>query len=124
VVGRGAASLVSNRAHVSKAFFPRMLVPPVEGYGCELDYIVAHGLDIVLLVFGIKPGLPVRLPPIWALLLLLATGFAWSPSDYVEYRDVAYVLPWLLQTLLYSAPVAYSLEAVPPHLRLSSTWIH
>jgi len=35
----------------------------------------------------------------------------------VKYRDIAYVLPWLIQVALFATPVAYSLEAVPANLQ-------
>jgi lipopolysaccharide transport system permease protein len=121
VISRGSTSLVSNQALISKVFFPRMLVPLSTVLAVMLDQLVALTLGIVLLVvFGINPGIPVLLLPIWALLLLmLSSGIAMVTSAImVRYRDVAYVLPWLLQILLYAAPVAYSLEAVPDHLRI------
>jgi lipopolysaccharide transport system permease protein len=119
VIGRGASSLVANQALVSKVFFPRMLVPLSTGLAVMLDHFIALALGIVLLVvFGINPGWPALLLPVWsALLLLFASGVALVASAVmVRYRDVAYVLPWLMQILLYAAPVAYSLEAVPANL--------
>jgi lipopolysaccharide transport system permease protein len=121
VILRGASSLVSNQALISKVFFPRMLVPLSSSLSVLLDYVVALAFGIILLfVFRINPGWPVLLLPIWTLLLLLlASGITLIASAVmVTYRDVAYVLPWLMQILLYAAPVAYSLEAVPQNLRL------
>jgi lipopolysaccharide transport system permease protein len=121
IIARGSVSLVSNQALISKVFFPRILVPLSSVLAVLLDYLVALALAAVLLVvFEIHPGWPVLLLPVWtALLILLAAGIALIMSSVmVTYRDVAYVLPWLLQILLYAAPVAYALEAVPDHLRL------
>jgi lipopolysaccharide transport system permease protein len=119
VIGRGATSLVANQALVSKVFFPRLLVPLSTVLAVMLDHIIALALGIVLLaVFGINPGWPALLLPVWsALLVLLSSGIALVASAaMVRYRDVAYVLPWLLQILLYAAPVAYSVDAVPANL--------
>jgi len=121
VISRGAPSLVSNQALISKVFFPRMLVPLSSSLSVLVDYLVALAFGVVLLIaFRINPGWPILLLPIWTiLLLLLASGIALIASAVmVTYRDVAYILPWLLQILLYAAPVAYSLEAVPANLRL------
>jgi lipopolysaccharide transport system permease protein len=120
IIGRGSSSLVSNQGLISKVFFPRMLVPLSSVLAVLIDYLVALSLGIVLLVvFQINPGWPILLLPIWTvLLMLLSAGIAVVASAVmVTYRDVAYVLPWLLQILLYAAPVAYSLEAVPPDLQ-------
>ncbi|KON74096.1 hypothetical protein M768_08300 [Cellulosimicrobium cellulans F16] len=120
VLTRAAPSLVGNQALVSKVFFPRMLVPLSTSLSVLLDFVVALALGAVLLVVnGINPGWPVLLLPLWALLLVLfASGLGLAASALmVKYRDVAYVLPWLTQILLYASPVAYSLEAVPDNLR-------
>ena len=119
VVGRSAPSLVANQALVSKVFFPRMLVPMSTTLSVILDFLVGLGLGVALLVaYGINPGWPALLIPFWMLvMLLLGLGIGLGASAImVKYRDVGYVLPWLLQIGLYASPIAYSLEAVPSHL--------
>lgn len=119
IVGRAAPSLVSNQALVSKVFFPRMLVPLSTALSVLLDFAVGLALGIVLLfVYGVNPGWGVLLLPVWVLLfVLLGLGIGLATSAWmVRYRDVAYVLPWLLQVGLFATPVAYSLDAVPANL--------
>lgn len=123
-VSRASTSLVANQALVAKVFFPRMLVPLSTGVGVLLDFVVALALGVVLLfVYGVNPGWPVLLLPVWVLLLLgvaMGVGLAASALQ-VKYRDVGYVMPWVLQMGLYATPVAYSLEAVegtPPAVQL------
>jgi lipopolysaccharide transport system permease protein len=36
----------------------------------------------------------------------------------VRYRDIAYVVPFALQFLLYASPIAYSISAVPSRYRV------
>lgn len=120
VVGRSASSLVSNQALVAKVFFPRMLVPLSTIMSVLVDFAVALGLGVVLLFFyRVNPGWAILLVPLWVLLiLLLGLGLGLAASAImVQYRDVAYVLPWLLQVGLYATPVAYALSAVPSHLQ-------
>ncbi|MEU2201881.1 ABC transporter permease [Isoptericola sp. NPDC019482] len=120
VVGRSAPSLVSNQALVSKVFFPRLLVPLSTAMSVLLDFAVALGLGVVLLfVYGVNPGWPVLLLPVWVALLVataLGIGVA-AASIQVKYRDIGYVLPWALQLVLYASPVAYSVAAVPDDVR-------
>jgi lipopolysaccharide transport system permease protein len=119
-VTRAAPSLVSNQALVSKVFFPRMLVPLSTAASVLLDFVVSFALGVVLLfLYGINPGWPVLLVPVWVLLIvLLSLGIGLVASALmVRYRDVGYILPWVVQILLYSAPVAYTVDAVPAHLR-------
>lgn len=119
-LSRAAASLLANQALVSKVFFPRMLVPLSTAASTLLDFAVALALGVVLLfVFGVNPGWPVLLVPIWVLVFLAtALGVGLAASAWtVKYRDVQYILPWLLQVMLYATPVAYSTDAIPANLQ-------
>jgi len=120
IVGRAGPSLVSNQALVSKVFFPRVLVPLSVVLSVMVDFLVAGALMVGLLVaFGIWPGWPLLLLPLWILLVvLLASGIGLAASALmVTYRDIQYVIPFALQTLLYASPLAYSLSAVGSSVR-------
>lgn len=116
VVSRSSSSLVANQALVAKVFFPRLLVPVATTMSVLVDFAVSLALGIVLLlIYGVNPGWGLLFVPVWTLLILiggLGLGLAAS-AIMVKYRDVAYVLPWLLQLGLYASPVAYALSAVP-----------
>lgn len=120
VVDRAAPSLVSNQALVSKVYFPRLLVPISTVLSVLVDTGVGLGLFVVLLfVFGVNPGWAILALPLIALaavVLGLGIGLAAS-SLMVKYRDVGYVLPWVVQILFFATPVAYSLDGTPPDLR-------
>lgn len=119
-LSRAASSLVANQALVSKVFFPRMLVPLSTAASTLLDFGVGFLLGVVLLfAYGVNPGWPVLLVPLWVVVFALtALGVGLAASAWmVKYRDVQYVLPWLLQVALYATPVAYATEAVPESLR-------
>jgi homopolymeric O-antigen transport system permease protein len=119
-LGRASGSMVGNQSLVQKVFFPRLLVPISSLASVVLDFLVALALAVVLLfVYGINPGWAVLLLPVWVLLILLiGTGIGLAAAAYmVKYRDVGYVLPWLVQILLYASPVAYALSSVPENLR-------
>jgi lipopolysaccharide transport system permease protein len=116
IITRASISLVSNRDLVSKVFFPRMLVPLATAYSTIVDFAVSLGFLVVLLIiYGINPGIAVVLSPIWtAMVILLASGLGLAAAALqVRYRDIAYVVPFLLQFLLYASPVAYSVAVVP-----------
>jgi lipopolysaccharide transport system permease protein len=118
---KASGSLVSNSALVSKVYFPRMLLPLSVIAGTLLDFLVALVLMAVLLAAtGTAPGLPLIFLPCWLVLVLaLATGFSLMMASLaVRFRDITYILPVLIQFLLYASPVAYSLSAVPHSLRL------
>ncbi len=119
-LGRAAGSIVGNQSLVQKVFFPRLLVPVSSLASVVLDFLVALVLAVVLLfVYGINPGWAVLLLPVWvALIAMVGTGVGLAAAAYmVKYRDVGYVLPWLVQMLMYASPLPYALSAVPSELR-------
>jgi lipopolysaccharide transport system permease protein len=120
IVSRAAPSLVNNQALVSKVFFPRMLVPLSSVLSVLVDFLVASALMVVLLVvYGIAPTWAMLTLPVWILLvILLASGIGLLCSALmVQFRDVAYIVPFALQTLLYASPLAYSLSEVGENIR-------
>lgn len=119
-LGRASTAMVGNQSLVSKVYFPRLLVPLSTVASVLLDFMVGLCLAVVLLfVYRINPGWPVLLAPIWVILAaMLGLGIGTAASALqVKYRDVGYVLPWVIQVMLYASPVAYPLSRVPADLR-------
>lgn len=118
----GAAnSVVGSASLVSKVYFPRLIVPVASVLATLADFLVWLGLLAVLLLwYGVMPTVNVVWLPLLILLaLLLALGVGlWAAALNVRYRDVRYLLPFVLQAWLFASPVAYSLELVPDEWRL------
>jgi lipopolysaccharide transport system permease protein len=120
-VTRASVSMTGNSALVSKVYFPRMLLPLSATSSAFVDFAVAGAMMAVLmLVHGVRPGPEILLLPVWiVLLLMLAIGIGlFAAGLTVSYRDVGYVLPVVVQSLLYASPVAYTLDQVPAKFRL------
>ena len=68
-----------------------------------------------MLYYGIMPTWAIATLPLFiilALLTSLAVGL-WLSALNVEYRDVQYLIPFLLQFWMYASPVAYSAGLIP-----------
>jgi lipopolysaccharide transport system permease protein len=120
VLGRASAVLVGNAQLVSKAYFPRLLLPLSAVVSTAIDIGVSLALlAVVMALYGRVPGLTLLVLPIWLLLLtMLALGIGTGAGALmVRYRDVQYGLPVVIQFLLYASPVAYMLSAIPRHAR-------
>ena len=90
---------------------------------CVAAFAVAGGMMAVLMaVYRIVPSPMIVLFPVWMLILTaIAMGIGLcSAALAVSYRDVQYIIPVFTQILLYASPVAYSITAVPEHLR----WVY
>ena len=119
-----SASLVQNSNLISKVYFPRLILPLSMMFSTLIDFAVAFTLLPVLMVIGhVAPSIALLTLPLWfALLLLLALGIGmYTAALAVTYRDVQYVIPVLMQFLLYASPVAYpltfALAKLPPSFR-------
>lgn len=109
-VGSASDTLVENRALVTDVWFPRILAP----LAAVLAFTVDLAIGLLLLVpffvwFGQVPPLQVLTLPVWlAGAVALAVGAAlWLSAANVLYRDVRYVLPFLLQLGLFISPVVF-----------------
>ncbi|HEX7977614.1 MAG TPA: ABC transporter permease [Gemmatimonadaceae bacterium] len=118
---RCGISLIGNTALVTKVYFPRIILPAASVLASLLDFAVGVvGLLLVLAVRGELPSVAsLALVPLLMLLVqLLALGLGFfSAALTVRFRDVQYVLPYLIQLLLYASPVAYGVSAVPQAVR-------
>jgi lipopolysaccharide transport system permease protein len=118
---RCGISLIGNTALVTKVYFPRIILPAASLLASLLDFSVGVVmLLLALLVRGEVPRLAsLALVPLFMLLLqMVALGLGFfSAALSVKFRDVQYVLPFLIQLLLYASPVAYGVSAVPASVR-------
>ena len=120
-VGTAATSLISNAQLVSKIYFPRLLVPLAPIGAGLLDLLIGLALLFgVMAVYGIYPpwwGV-LMLPVLIALLVACAVGVSvWLSALGVQYRDVRYVTPFFLQSLLFVTPIIYVVGKVPAGVR-------
>jgi len=120
-VNGATSSLMGNTGLVSKIYFPRLLVP-LSPIGAGLvDFAIGIGLLLgVMGVYGRTPPLTafLYLPVLALAAVLAASAFSvWLSVLGVQYRDVRYIAPFLLQLMLFVTPVIYVTSRVPENLR-------
>lgn len=116
-----STSLVANERLITKAYFPRLLVPASAVMASFVDFAIALVLLVGLMLFyGIVPTMAVLTLPLFILLALMtALGVAlWLSALDAQYRDVRYTLPFLTQFWLFATPVVYPASLVPEEWRL------
>jgi lipopolysaccharide transport system permease protein len=118
---KASGCLVGNSNLVSKVYFPRLILPLSIVPSSLVDFAVAMVLMVGLMVkWHVFPGIiPLLLIPMWLLVLMfLALGLGlYAAALMVSYRDVQFILPVVVQLLLYGTPIAYSLKDVPVALQ-------
>ncbi|HET7572548.1 MAG TPA: ABC transporter permease [Gaiellaceae bacterium] len=114
-------SVVRDQTLLRKVYFPREILPLTAVLAALVDFAPALGTVVAAtLLTGIAPALTwLALPLPLLLLTLTALGIGLAISGLnVYYRDVRYLLPFLIQLGLFSSPVIFSLDVVPERWRL------
>jgi lipopolysaccharide transport system permease protein len=115
-----SSSLVTNANLVSKVYFPRLLVPLAGVVSGLIDLGIGLGvLGLLMVAYGAAPGATVLLLPLLVALAVanaLALG-VWLSALDVQYRDVRYTVPFLVQVWLFATPVVYPASLVPEQFR-------
>jgi len=110
VLGQSAGSLVVESNLITKIYFPRLLVPASDAISMLLDFFITFiVLGVLLIYYGITPGPGLALVPLLvAITLMNALGFGmWFSALNVRYRDIQYIIPFLIQIWMFASPVIY-----------------
>lgn len=111
-VVQSSNSLVGSANLLSKVYYPRLATPIAALLATLVDFVIAFAILAVMMgAYGIYPD-PVAAVVIPALLLLAfvaALGIGlWLSALNVQYRDVQYAVPFLVQLGLFASGVAFS----------------
>jgi lipopolysaccharide transport system permease protein len=115
-----SASVVGQQSVISKAYFPRLLLPLAAVLGGLVDLFTSMLVLIpLLLYYGLAPGPQILALPLLVLLAALtALGVGlWLAAINVRFRDVNHAMPFITQLWLFLTPVAYPINVVPDALR-------
>jgi lipopolysaccharide transport system permease protein len=116
-------SLVQNANMISKIYFPRLLIPAAAVLSGLVDYLISLTFLGVLLPFYYPQVVPswsalVMVPILTLLVTTLALGVSlWLSALNVQYRDIRYTVPFLVQLWMFVTPVVYPLSLVPEQYR-------
>jgi lipopolysaccharide transport system permease protein len=114
-IAQSANSLVGSQSLIKRVYFPRLVIPIAAVAVGLVDLAIASVVLVgLMLAFGIVPSLTL----IWAIPLLalafvtsLGVGL-WLSALNVRYRDIRYIVPFLVQVWLFATPVAYPASLV------------
>jgi lipopolysaccharide transport system permease protein len=120
-VTQAAASLVGSANLITKVYFPRLAIPVAATLSGLVDLAIGLVmLAALMLVYGVAPGPGLVLLPgaiLFAVVAAIGAG-SWLSALNVEYRDVRYVVPFVIQVWLFATPVVYPSSVLPPAWRM------
>ena len=118
-IQQSSNSLVGNANLITKVYFPRLAVPISSVLSGLVDFVLAFLLLLAFMAYkGFLPNAHTIFLPVFLLLALvssLGVGL-WLSALNVEYRDIRYVVPFLVQIWMFATPIAY------PSSMLSEPW--
>jgi homopolymeric O-antigen transport system permease protein len=118
---QNATNVVVEQQHViTKVYFPRLILPLSAVVSGLVDFAIAFVVYLGMIAYyRIAPGWSILLFPCF-LLLAVATALGvglWLSALNAIYRDVRYVVPFVVQFWLFASPVAYPSSLVPERWR-------
>lgn len=114
-------SLLQNSHVITRVYFPRLVLPLSAMAVALADFTVTLALlALLMLGYGQAVGWALFALPAYialALFVSLAAGI-WASALQVRYRDVRFILPFVVQFGLYLSPVGFASAVVPETWRL------
>jgi len=128
-VTQASGSLIASSNLISKVYFPRLAVPISCVVSGVVDVVIASLMLAVLMVYyQVGPSASaVWIPALVVIAFSTALGIgAWLAALNVEYRDVRYVVPFLVQIWLFLTPVIYPASTVTAKIEAAGLpgWIY
>ena len=108
-------SMIANAPVIKKIYFPRLIIPISSILAAVFDFFMAFMVLIPLLIFYHQPVNVTKAFLFWPIGLMLTIISSFGPGCLlaalnVKYRDFRYVIPFLVQSILFVTPVIYPIS--------------
>lgn len=113
---QGSNSLVQNSNMLKKIYFPRMAMPVGSVFAGTVDFCLAFIVLLAMIPFyGVVPSWKmIWLPCFFLLALVTCLGASfWLSAMNVQFRDIRFTVPFLVQFWMYATPIAYPSSLLP-----------
>ena len=115
-VTNSSNSLVAGSNLIKKVYFPRLVLPIASILAGAVDFVIAFSVLLLMMLFyGISPTANIIWLPLF-LLLTFSTSLGvglWFSALNVQFRDIRYTTPFLVQFWLFATPIAYASSMLP-----------
>lgn len=114
-------SLVTGQGMLGKVYFPRLIFPMTAVLAKLIDFSISLLIIIgVMIYYQVYPTWNILLLPVFILYMMCISAGAglWLSAMAIRFRDVKYAMTYLIQMLMYSAPIVYSASSIPHKYRL------
>jgi lipopolysaccharide transport system permease protein len=119
-MSQASSKLVGSGDLLKKVYFPRLVIPLAAVCSGTVDFLLAFLVLLGMMIFyGILPTLAALWLPMFLLLAMMTALGAglWLSALNIQFRDIQYVVPFLVQAWLFATPIAYPTSIVPASWR-------
>ena len=117
-VAQAANSLIGSSHLISKVYFPRILIPAAAIASGLVDFAISFVVLLVMMAaYGVAPTWAMLALPLFLLGTIVSAAGAGIlfAALIVTYRDVRYIMTFVMQLWLFGTPVLYTLDIIPAH---------
>jgi lipopolysaccharide transport system permease protein len=114
-------SLITGAGMFTKVYFPRVFIPLVPIFSKLVDFAIASiMLALMMVYFKVMPSWNIVFLPLLILLMMAtAAGLGMFLSALaIQYRDVRHAMNFMVQILMYAAPVVWPVSKLPHAYRI------
>jgi lipopolysaccharide transport system permease protein len=112
--------VVDNQRVITKIYFPRVVLPIASVLSGLVDFTISFGVFLIMMAYYryVPSASVIWLPAFLLLAVLTALGVGlWLSALNALYRDVRYIVPFLVQFWMFASPVVYPSSMVPAKWR-------
>lgn len=118
---QSSQSLVQGQSMLGKIYFPRLLFPLTPVLARLIDFGISMLILLAIALFyRVLPTWKLLYFPFFVLMMMsIAAGVGmWLSAMAIRFRDVKFAMTFVIQLLMYSAPIVYSAASIPEKYRI------
>lgn len=118
---QSSQSLVSNQGMLGKIYFPRLIFPLTSVLSSLGNFFISLILlTIIMFYYQVSPTSNLFYLPIFILMMICVPAGVgmWLSALSIRYRDVKFAMHYIIQLLMYTAPIVYSASTIPEQYRV------
>ena len=118
---QSSESLVTNQNMLGKIYFPRLIFPMTPVLSRLIDFSISLAILVVVLVYyRVTPTWNLIFLPMFVLMMVCVPAGVgmWLSALAIRFRDVKFAMRYVIQLLMYTAPIVYSASAISQEYRI------
>jgi lipopolysaccharide transport system permease protein len=120
-MSQSSQSLVSNQGMLGKIYIPRLFFPVVPVFSKLVSFFISLILlAAIMIYYRVAPTWNLVYIPLFILMMMMVpAGIGmWMSALAIRFRDVRFAMQYIIQMLMYTAPIVYSASTIAPEYRM------